>query len=186
MDRHVEFNHVAIICELCGKEYTSQRTLWNHLHFVHKETLDHSLVCSVCGKAGFKHQHYLNVHEKAHRRREEARKKRKAGGRTAGFACPLKHKPGTHCKEYFAKARHVRNHIRKHMHEDEAFAGKGMPDNLRTKIPRSSRGNNPIQTLEAIKKRRKGDRLAMAAAAAAAGTGFPPGGGGGGGKSGYS
>ncbi len=131
LDKHIQFRHTRIVCELCGKEYTNKNTLQSHLQFTHNKVVCPDLVCSFCGKTGFIHEYFLRRHEKRHRVATTVNGK--TVPRNVGFVCPLSH---DNCKRYFRKASFVRRHIRIHAHEDAIWKGRELPENMRTKIPR--------------------------------------------------
>ncbi len=159
LEKHIQYFHTRIVCELCGKDYTSKNSLALHISLTHNKQVDPSLVCSFCGKTGFHHDYELRRHEKRHTK-PNSNVNRWMENKTTGFVCPLTH---DNCKRYFKKASYVRKHIRLFAHEDPNWQGKELPTNLRKKGGKSKAAGSG-------KKRssKKADAAAAAAAAAAA------------------
>ncbi len=132
LDKHVQYFHTRIICELCGKDYTNKNSLSLHIALTHNKQVQSDLVCSFCGKVGFCHEYELKRHEKRHRI-PNSNVNKWMENKSTGFVCPLSH---DNCKRYFKKASYVRKHIRMFAHEDPNWHGKELPENLRKKVPK--------------------------------------------------
>ncbi len=129
LDKHIQYFHTRIICELCGKDYTNKNSLSLHISLTHNKKVCPNLVCSFCGKVGFHHEYELKRHEKRHIK-PGSNVNKWMENKGTGFVCPLNHE---NCKKYFKKASYVRKHIRLFAHEDPNWEGRSLPENLRKK-----------------------------------------------------
>ncbi len=129
LDKHIQYFHTRIICELCGKDYTNKNSLSLHISLTHNKKVCPDLVCSFCGKVGFHHEYELKRHEKRHIK-PGSTSNGSLENKGMGYVCPLNH---DNCKKYFKKASFVRKHIRLYAHEDPNWQGRALPENMRKK-----------------------------------------------------
>jgi hypothetical protein len=113
VDTHVRFSHVAVVCDLCGKEYTSVNTLYAHRSAVHEPRKnDHP--CEICGRP-FNSASELRKHIRRHNKDNSLINKwMKDDPREYKYVCSAH----DNCKKYFKTAQLLRMHMRRFMNKD--------------------------------------------------------------------